>query len=109
VQCPNPECRKKFDQLIMLVDHTKVPRETYYACPHCKSRIDVVFDRESLRFRNKSGSIRKFRNKSGSMRRENRSSCPHYFGYLKLFTRGAQIPEECLTCKRLTECMAKES
>ena len=99
MQCPNPECRKKFDQLIMLVDHTKVPRETYYACPHCKSRIDVVFDKESL----------KFRNKSASIRREKHSSCPHYFGYLKLFTRGAQIPEECLTCKRLTECMAKES
>ena len=35
--------------------------------------------------------------------------CPHYFGYLKLFSRGAQIPEECLTCKRLTECSDKES
>ena len=99
MQCPNPECRKKFDQLIMLVDHTKVPRETYYACPHCKSRIDIVFNKESLRFRNKSGSIM----------REKQSSCPHYFGYLKLFTRGAKIPEECLTCKRLTECMHKES
>jgi len=56
----------------MLVDHTKVPRETYYACPHCKSRIDIVFNKESLRFRNKSGSIT----------REKQSSCPHYFGYL---------------------------
>ncbi len=99
MHCPYPGCGKKFDQLIMLVDHTRIPRDTYYACPHCKSRIDVVFERKSLRFTNHSG--------NGT--EEDSSDCPYYFGYLKLFSRGARIPEKCLTCKRLTECMDKES
>jgi hypothetical protein len=83
----------------MLVDHSRIPRDTYYACPHGKDRIGGVFESETLRFANNSG--------NGT--EEDSSGCPYYFGYLKLFSRGARIPEECLTCKRLTECMDKES
>ena len=98
MHCPHPDCGKKFSQLIMLVDSTKVPRDTYYACPHCKSRIDVLFERKILKFSNHSRATK-----------EKSSECPHYFGYLKLFLKGAEIPEDCLTCRRLTECTDKES
>ncbi|MFQ6065104.1 MAG: hypothetical protein ACE5L6_06480 [Candidatus Bathyarchaeia archaeon] len=81
----------------MLVDDTKVPRNTYYACPYCKSRIDIVFESKNLKFANHSRSI-----KNG-----NSSGCPYYFGYLKLFSSRSQIPEECLVCPRLTECTNK--
>ena len=31
--------------------------------------------------------------------------CPHYFGYLKKLPKNAQIPDECLGCPRLVECI----
>jgi len=97
VKCPHPGCGKKINQLIAQIDLSRIPRETYYACPHCKNRIDLTLEEESL----------KFPSRSRKVREENPSSCPHYFGYLKLFSSGGQIPEECLTCKRLTECTDK--
>ena len=49
-KCPYPDCKKKIRQMIMLIDNTRIPRETYYACPHCKNRIDLIFKRGSLKF-----------------------------------------------------------
>ncbi|UCE29005.1 MAG: hypothetical protein JSV85_07045 [Candidatus Bathyarchaeota archaeon] len=99
MKCPHPDCGKKIGQLIARVDHSKIPRETFYVCPHCKNRINLNVEEKNLKFPSHSRKIRK----------EMPSSCPHYFGFLKLFSSTDQIPEECLTCKRLTECTDKVS
>jgi len=31
--------------------------------------------------------------------------CPHYFGYLREFPKNLAIPDECLGCLRITECL----
>ena len=98
MNCPHKDCGKQFDQLVMLVDNTKIPRETYYACPHCKSRINIKFDRKNLKFKNRSWKSKGAKN----------NGCTHYFGYLKLFYTGDQIPEECMMCPRLIECSDKK-
>lgn len=36
------------------------------------------------------------------------SGCPHYFGYLRERAKGEGIPEECLACERVVECMLAE-
>ncbi|MCS7113871.1 MAG: hypothetical protein RMJ15_02745 [Nitrososphaerota archaeon] len=36
------------------------------------------------------------------------SSCPHYFGYLRERAKWGSIPEECLACKKVVECMLHE-
>lgn len=39
--------------------------------------------------------------------RNNQSSgCPHRFGYLKEHPKHTPIPNECLTCTRIMECLA---
>lgn len=39
--------------------------------------------------------------------RNNQSSgCPHRFGYLKEHPKNTPIPNECLTCTRIMECLA---
>ena len=98
MHCPHENCGKEFGQLAMLVDNSKIPRDTYYACPYCKSKINVQFDRKSLRFKKRA---RRF---GGDKSNE----CSHHFGYLKLFYSGDQIPEECMMCPRLIECSDKK-
>ena len=39
-------------------------------------------------------------------RNNNSSGCPHHFGYLKEHPKHTPIPNECLTCTRLMECLA---
>ncbi len=33
------------------------------------------------------------------------SACPHYFGYLKKLPKNVPIPDECLGCLRIVECL----
>ena len=43
---------------------------------------------------------------NSAARKENlRSGCLHYFGYLSSRPEGSPIPQECLICQRLGDCM----
>jgi hypothetical protein len=44
--------------------------------------------------------------KPESPRNNNSSGCPHHFGYLKEHPKHTPIPNECLTCTRIMECLA---
>jgi hypothetical protein len=33
--------------------------------------------------------------------------CPHYFGYLGAHPKNVPIPNECLTCIKIMECLSK--
>jgi hypothetical protein len=33
-------------------------------------------------------------------------ACPHYLGYLKKRQKNSPIPEGCLTCNKIIECMS---
>jgi len=35
------------------------------------------------------------------------SGCPHYFGYLREHPKNTPIPNECLTCVKIMECLSK--
>lgn len=34
--------------------------------------------------------------------------CPHHFGYLSELSPDKSVPEECLLCKRVVECILSE-
>ena len=88
-----PHCGKSFDKLAMLVDGSDMIRETYYACPHCKARVDLEVNEKALQFSGK-GNVP-----------SSESKCPYYFGYLSFFCNGSLVPETCLTCSKVTKCM----
>ncbi len=68
-KCPYANCAKKIDKMIMLVDNRRIPRETYYVCPHCKKRIDLTLKEGSLKFSCHSRNTRR-ENKSSQSRSE---------------------------------------
>ena len=43
----------------------------------------------------------------GPDREESPKGCPHQFGYLAHRPKDASIPQECLTCPKIVECMLK--
>ena len=97
MRCPYPNCRKDFDRFLMFIDEfNKVFRETYYACPHCKSRVDVIITSEDALELSK-----------GKKTLPSNFVCPYYFGYLSSFPKKPPIPETCLTCTQITECMTR--
>ena len=97
--CPYFQCRKTFQRPLMLADSSKIPRETYYACPHCLSKVDVTADDEKR--------IHMFPVKASERNESARVvECPHHFGYLNGPPKNASIPDECLVCANLIRCSA---
>jgi hypothetical protein len=75
--------------------------EKYYACPRCMTRVNrgkkqSSMDRES----EVSVKDRKISEKS-----EDNAACNHFVGYLRKREKDMPIPDECLTCSKMVECM----
>jgi DNA-directed RNA polymerase subunit RPC12/RpoP len=95
--CPYFQCRKTFRKPLMLTDSSKIPRETYYACPHCLSKVDVAVDNEE--------NTHEFSVKIPERKEMTRPiECPHHFGYLKNHPKNSSIPDECFACANLIQC-----
>jgi len=100
LMCPYNNCAKKFGKLIMLTDATTIPRGTYYACPHCKSRVDIFVENQNLL------SIKSH----GNAKEAPPMACLFHFGYLaelKQISKDFPTPKECLACRQITECLLK--
>lgn len=111
VQCPNTECARTFSKPIMAAVKTKEGFETYYACPYCLTKITkhaATHERktekqEKARF---SKSVEKEKGKKMEPEAK-KSGCGHYFGYLKKRPKNTPIPDECISCPKIVECLLK--
>jgi DNA-directed RNA polymerase subunit RPC12/RpoP len=101
LHCPYTQCGKPFEKPIVLTDTTKIIRETYYACPHCQSKLDVSVDTSS-------GSITSI-SKTLNPVEVAPDNCKHHFGYLRLQDENAQIPDDCAVCPKVMQCFIKKS
>jgi len=100
LHCPYTQCGKRFAKPIVLTDTTKILRETYYACPHCHSKLDVAVD--------KAKGVVSIEATSNPVY-EAPANCKHYFGYLRFLDENAQIPDECAICPKVIQCFVKKS
>jgi len=70
--------------------------QKYYACPRCMVKIseelkEITVSRELV--------------EEPEIRYEKSVKCRYSFGYLKKRPKDAPIPDECLTCDKMVECM----
>jgi len=100
--CPYNECRKVFERPLVLTDFSRTPRETYYACPHCLTKVDVVVKDPHKSMDSVSVET------SGNAPEKTPSECQYQFGYLKTLPRETTIPDGCLTCSKLLQCFVKK-
>jgi len=70
--------------------------QTYYACPRCMARISK--EREKIPILKKDA-------EKTSAKLENNVKCKHFFGYLKKRPKDVPIPDECLTCDKMIDCL----
>lgn len=99
--CPCGHCGRVFSEPVWLTDLSCKPRgETYYACPFCFSRLEtdaILGDSEH--------SKGKVGEKVSGKQKVTVPECPHEFGYLRSRSKGSGIPDECLTCPKILQCM----
>jgi len=100
LHCPYTQCGKKFERPVVLTDSSKLLRETYYACPHCHCKIDVLVDI-------KSGKVISIKTTQTPVDIPP-AKCKH-FGYLNLAGTEALIPDECAICPKVMQCFLRKS
>jgi hypothetical protein len=105
--CPNIDCRRSFSHPLQVTVLSSNPVETYPACPYCMSKIEMT---EEVQKPEKSilASIQ-IAAKQQKEKEENQTTselkCSHGFGYLKNRPKGSSIPDECLTCQKMIQCL----
>jgi len=109
--CPNDECGRSFDRPIEITVFSSNPPETYPACPYCMSRIDTEREEEYEPTKNASMSLgirTVLEREQEKIEKEGtgEAKCSQGFGYLKKRPKGAPIPDECLTCPKMIQCIA---
>lgn len=114
--CGYERCGKTFAAPVRLTDLSHKPRsETYYACPYCFSKMeesDIDEPRELKLVGGGYEMAEKDSDKSvkiGAHKDAGKEApaigCPHHVGYLKTRSKNESVPDSCLTCPKILQCM----
>jgi uncharacterized Zn-finger protein len=98
LKCPYKGCGKSFDKPTVLTDSSSMPRETYYACPYCMSKLDIIVENLKLVGVRTTEYPKVF---------DSPAKCAHYYGFLTALPKDAPIPDECLICPKVLQCNIK--
>jgi hypothetical protein len=116
-KCSNPECGMVFANPIIVQDMSSKNGSSYSACPYCLTEMviekasEVKQERRTLK--KKRAKIKEAEAQPPKLKpprplslKEN--NCPYHFGYLSQRSKKEKIPEECMTCEKIVQCMLKK-
>jgi len=95
-------CKVTFGKPILAMVSSNGTVQRYYACPRCLSKIPEKKGKEVKRNVVLARKVEKMKEKH-----ENVAGCKHFFGFLKKRSKGSPIPDECLTCSKMIECLTR--
>jgi hypothetical protein len=95
LRCPYRGCGKKFERPTILTDSSTLPRQTFYACPHCMSKLSIAVD--GLKVTN-------IKPMEYGKVFESPAKCAHYSGFVSAISKDIAIPEDCLICPKILQC-----
>ncbi len=104
--CPNNECNKVIAKPLTTLNLQQSSKKSYNACPYCLTEIT---ENESKNPQTKNVAEIDVLEDKTSQNLEKLSDCKHYFGYMSEKEHKEQMPEECIMCSKIIECMAKEN
>jgi hypothetical protein len=100
--CPNPDCQRSFEDLIVVCDKSKNPNENYYGCPCCLFKIDPT---TTYALKQIEKMIEVALPCSKSPDEICIPNCPKYFGYLYEHFKDSLLPYQCLDCDKMSDCI----
>jgi hypothetical protein len=82
------------------------PAETYAACPFCLTKITEQI--ESVNKPEKTQVETILSKEKPTRSTEKPPACQYHMGYLSEREKNQQIPDECIICKVIVECMLRK-
>ena len=113
--CPNSSCGRVFSTPLKAKDLRSRAHEIYNACPYCLTEITVEKTPALVRDDKKpeveeteveKSAVRSLEKEQGRSDLKT-SICTQYFGYLSKRSSKEKIPEGCMTCEKIVQCMLK--
>lgn len=96
-------CHEDFQKPLLAMDSSNGRIQVYYACPHCLSKVESVKEHKSEEEKAESPALIEDTRKNVKAQEE--MGCKHFLGYLRKRPKGMAIPEECLVCEKMIECL----
>ena len=100
--CQNTSCKKVFTIPLKTLN-LQNPTEPFYACPFCLTKIAETPLELAKQPEKTQVSVTVAKEKFVS--KEKPSGCRYHLGYLSERVQKEQIPDDCLVCKDIVECM----
>jgi hypothetical protein len=113
-RCSNPSCQKIFDEPVKAKNLGPENTEAYDACPYCLTAItaenpsadEKSGELETVTVETESVGIRP-REEAFPLSSPKGQACTHHLGYLSERSAREKIPEECIVCENVLQCMLK--
>ena len=98
-------CGRIFLNSIQLTNHSATPMETYNACPFCFAKQqDLRLEQSEVKISTTSES-EEIPLSTIDDSNTKQTDCPHKFGYLKTRPKNTSVPDDCLTCPKMIQCL----
>jgi len=97
------ECGEHYQKPILATIYANGNVQKYYACPRCLAKVDKAETQE----KEESEEVSPKAYRRPNVKVEAGTKCQHHFGYLKNRPKNTPIPDECLTCDRMIECLTR--
>ncbi len=78
--------------------------EEFYACPKCLSKVGS-YERNKVEVE-EADEEEESPEMGAEEKMEDTVVCMHHLGYLKRRSKNTPVPEECLTCSKMIDCMS---
>jgi hypothetical protein len=98
------ECGKAFQKPVLATNSSNGLVQKYYACPRCLAEVHVESRRQEGE---RETSVSMGPSGKSVVRLGDAVGCKHFVGYLKRRPKDMAIPDDCLTCGRMVECLAR--
>jgi hypothetical protein len=105
--CPNEDCGHFFSRPLRALTIQEDKKTNYYACPRCLSEITVEDDSILQTIDKVEDEAKRASEPEQVVTPEVPLGCRYHLGYLAERDSEASIPDECMICKDLMECMHK--
>jgi len=112
--CPNPLCGRVFTSPVKAENLCSKNVEVYDACPFCLT--EIILEKDSTTIEEKKNIETKkigseqpsiYSKKTPAESPPKVQGCAHHFGYLSKRSSKEKIPEECMVCENIVQCMLK--
>lgn len=100
--CTCDECGTTYNKPLLAMNTSNGSDEQYYACPRCLTKVSKAETRQKEEA-HETAPIRNLK-EAGPML-QNEVKCQHFPGYLKKRPKDMPIPDGCLTCTKMVECL----